>query len=97
MDAPLIALSHRVEFFVEEEEGQRLAILADEHIGTLHEFGTSNGLQVTDSGERFVRSNRMIKKRSSVFYMLLLICCYRVVNQIIATLITPSNLFSKMR
>ena len=62
MDAPLVALSHRVEFFV-EEESQRLAILADEHIGTLHEFGTGNGLQVTDSDERFVRSNRMIKRK----------------------------------
>ena len=50
----LVALRHGGQLFVEEEEGQRLAVLADEHVGTLHQLGTGNGLQIADGGERFV-------------------------------------------
>ena len=50
----LVAFGHRGQLLVEEKESQRFAILADEHVGTLHQFCSRDGLQVSDGGERFV-------------------------------------------
>ena len=51
---PLVALGHGSQLLVEEKEGQRFAVLADEHVGTLHQFGSRDGLQVSDGGQWFV-------------------------------------------
>ena len=68
----LIAFGHGSQLFVEEKEGQRFAIFADEHIGTLHEFGTRNGLQIPDSGERFFRQRLVLGCRLLQFHISLL-------------------------
>ena len=44
----LVRFGHRGKFFAEEKESQRLAIFAEEHIGTLHELRLGDGLH--DSG-----------------------------------------------
>ena len=49
-----VGFGHGGQLFVEEEEGERFAILADEHVGPLHQFGPGDGLQVACAGEGFL-------------------------------------------
>ena len=49
-----VGFGHGGQLFVEEEEGERFAILADEHVGPLHQFGPGDGLQVAGAGEGFL-------------------------------------------
>ena len=46
----LVAFGHGGELLGEEQEGERLAILADEHVGTLDELGTGDVLQAPNIG-----------------------------------------------
>ena len=48
----LVALGQGGQLLVVEPEGERLAILADEHVGTLHELGLGDGLQATPNGKK---------------------------------------------
>ena len=50
----LVALGHGDQFLVVEPEGEGLAILADEHVGTLHQLGLGDGLQASDVGDGFL-------------------------------------------
>ena len=47
----LVALGHGGQLLVVEPEGEGFAILADEHVGTLHELGLGDGLQAADVGD----------------------------------------------
>ena len=50
----LVALGHGGQLLVVEPEGEGFAILADEHVGTLHQLGLGDGLQAADVGDGFL-------------------------------------------
>ena len=52
-EGALIRFRHCRQFFVEEEECQRFTVLAYKAVGTFHQLGACDGLQVSYGGEWF--------------------------------------------